>query len=243
MPRALCFQCRFPQVVCLCQELPERPIDSSVPVIIIQHPLEAKRTQRTDSLLLKCINNIKVIKSRKIPDEISENTTNHIINDSSDQKAFVVLLYPCSDSVSLTEFLKTRSVRRLLVLDGTWQLTKEMYKASSSLCCVHLDLLPSYQGAFVIRKPPQKGWISTAEAVASALDFIELGNVGPKVAVVNRVLAAYSAQQLRFTARVKHNSEKRGYMPHLYDDLVQTTLNGSSHLTEVQPDHVDHIEI
>ena len=217
--REYCSTCSLPKKVCLCKYLPETPIHSDIKVEVVQHPLESKISARSDFITKRIVSSVKITRSRKFPDFPVDS----------------VLLFPSKDSLDLAEYLD--SLLRdgkplpstLIVPDGTWQFTKEMVSKLESeedrkFQAVHLTLPAAYRGAFVIRKPPQEGWVCTGEAIAIALDLIDKKSgcaSGERFTpAIRKALAAYSAQQLAFAkGKAVHHRDKPQYLPGLYEDL------------------------
>ena len=209
--REYCTKCTLPKKVCLCSELPETPFHSDTNVLIIQHPLEANKSARSDFISKQILGPIEINRTRKFPD-LPENS---------------VLLFPAKDAIDLNEYLEKFPIPSTLVVpDGTWQFTKEMVRRleteNRKFQAVKISVPADYRGAVVVRKPPQPGWVSTGEAVALALDAIDqkAGRAKQPVFVpaMRRALAAYSAQQLAFAkGKEVHNVDKPDYLPGLYD--------------------------
>jgi DTW domain-containing protein YfiP len=182
--------------------------------LIIQHPLEAKRSARTDFIAKRIVKEIQISRSRKFPD----------FPDNS------VLLFPSQDAVDLDTYLETFPVPACLVVpDGTWQFSKEMVKKLETenrpFKAVKLMLPPEYRGAFVVRKPPQPGWVSTGEAIALALDQIDQKAGRAKQPVfapaMRKALTVYSAKQLAFAkGKETHRPQKVDYVPDLYEGIL-----------------------
>lgn len=186
--------------------MPAEPIPSSVEVVILQHPLESKKTTRTDHFIRKVIENVELIKARKLPESMIS--------------SHMVILFPKTGSVDLAELRDVRTISKLIIIDGTWQHAKEMANSISCGTFVHLTLPENYVGSFTVRKPPEPGFVSTAEALAIALDTIEGGS--KKADAMRSVLGGYSRKQIGLMKSVKHSREKAGYIEGLYEEAEIT---------------------
>lgn len=85
-----------------------------------------------------------------------------------------LLLYPSKDSVSLDEIDPSAGPYNLVLLDGTWQQAKSMYKSSPNLHQMkQVKLLVQKPSNYVIRTQPMQACLSTVETAAEALAVLE----------------------------------------------------------------------
>ncbi|PXF40316.1 DTW domain-containing protein 2 [Gracilariopsis chorda] len=208
--RTICNRCMRPQRVCLCSKLPERPLQNSVSVIVLQSHAESKAKVKTADLLALCMQNIEILRPGNA-------TEGYIPSDA-------VLLYPDKESVPLDSVEKTST---LVLLDATWQGAQRILKKSrllQSLRKAHIpdQFLPPV--LFKARKPPINaiaGARSTAEAAASALECVG-GDSGIQCAsVIRRLVHEASEMQLEFIRAKgekggRHRSGRDGYVKGLY---------------------------
>ena len=213
----MCEGCGVPSSVCFCSALPPAPLPSDVQVLVLQHPQEQRRKNRTaDTVLTRCVGSVKVVVGRTLP-PLPPGTA---------------LLYPSPHAEPITPDLGLTS---LVVLDGTWALCKELYQRNlpvlQGLRAVKIrPSLPSdcpYHGRtygdYVLRKPPvldqDTMFLSTAEAVALALD---LAQPSPRPwhysNLVRGVVRQITSTQLAMRkGEGVHRPEKRGYIAGLYE--------------------------
>lgn len=85
-----------------------------------------------------------------------------------------MLLYPSKDSVSLDEIDPAGGPYNLVLIDGTWQQAKSMYKSSPNLQKMRqVKLLVQRPSNYVIRTQPMQACLSTVETAAEALAVLE----------------------------------------------------------------------
>mmetsp|Transcript_12281 Transcript_12281/g.33139 ORF Transcript_12281/g.33139 Transcript_12281/m.33139 type:complete len:276 (-) Transcript_12281:639-1466(-) len=141
---------------------------------------------------------------------------------------------------SCAKFIHSVStVTHLFAIDATWKYAREMLKSSLALKTLRrLSLsreLGVNDGAFVIRKAPiatvrsasaatadyssTLPLLSTAEAVASAVDLLVDGKIGTRTQAVRVVCEQVSRMQFERFSRVVHRPERRGYQRDLYAQI------------------------
>ena len=76
--RALCERCKRPHRVCLCAALPPVPVVTQTRVLILQHPVEAKKTVATVPLVELCLANCTVVRGMRFEPELREIQAAHI---------------------------------------------------------------------------------------------------------------------------------------------------------------------
>lgn len=220
--RPVCFSCKRPQKVCLCDVFPEQLIDSTITCIILQHPFECKRKKRTDWIAQRIVGRTLIFQGRSVKAADSE-----ILRRALSDPKSCALIFPAFDSQTLPESTDTHSpIKTLFFLDGTWQQAREMFKASPELQEISrfkLALPKNYKGAFLIRKAVAELKdgsefcpLSTAEAVALAVD--EICNSSERTIATRKVLKAFCDKQLSFTKAdsIKHRTERAGYIENFY---------------------------
>jgi DTW domain-containing protein YfiP len=182
--RSRCDRCNKPLRTCICSSLPPKLISTSTQVLILQHPREFRKSSLSTvpliSLVLeKCT--IKVGYTFSILDL-------HLVQDCLHRGIQPLLLFPGPSAVSLddcsnhdseqTHLLQNiKSNNQLLILiDGTWSQAKNIIKQSPELmnCCQQIQFQSENDSIYdIVRKEPQKHCISTLEACAQALLFLE----------------------------------------------------------------------
>ncbi|KAF4731519.1 DTW domain-containing protein 2, partial [Perkinsus olseni] len=220
--RVICSGCDRPESVCICSSFPTEPlplpagIDS---VIVLMHPSERKRKNRTvDLVATKCLAGVKVVVGRRVLAEtLGSDSPLQVVLKSPEECA---LIYPADDAETVyTQHGGEVKIRHLIFLDATWKYAKEMYKSSPPLVALKHKwvLKPEKEGAFVIRKEPlaNAGLLSTAEAIAFALDAVSTDQ--SRQPAVRKVLTRFSEIQLSLTEHVIHRRDKKNYVENLYD--------------------------
>ena len=127
--RALCERCSRPHRVCLCAALPPVPVVTQTRVLILQHPVEAKKTVATVPLVELCLANCTVVRGMCFEPELRE------IQDALDEGYRPLLLYPgpdarpleewtgCTDSTVHEDDREAAEPHKdlLILIDGTWR--------------------------------------------------------------------------------------------------------------------------
>ena len=183
--RALCERCQRPHRVCLCAALPPVPVVTQTRVLILQHPVEAKKTVATVPLVELCLANCTVVRGIRFEPELRE------IQAALDEGYRPLLLYPGPDAQPLEEWgARTDSSvhendpegvmqpqKVLLILaDGTWRQAHHMLRHSPRLvaACQCVSFSDATKSDFdPLRREPAKHCISTLEACARALRQLE----------------------------------------------------------------------
>ena len=170
--RVICPQCRKALKDCLCSEL--KPFDPKIRVVILMHPMEAKKervgTGRVAHLSLK---NSEIIVGIDFTDNARVNA---LINDP---KLFPTVLYPGDNSLNITndEFSYSDASGKELVvfiIDGTWPCAKKMMTLSKNLHTItRVCFTPRKSSQFLIKQQPHELCVSTIEAIYIFLDDIQ----------------------------------------------------------------------
>lgn len=168
MSRAYCYSCQLPQPACLCAYVQPQPCP--MPVIIFQHPLEAKHAKSTVPLLRLSLPDIRI--------KVAEILTPPPLVDGG-----WWLLYPAADALDLDQLnslsmnskpLPMSEVKKqiggLIVLDGTWRKTRLLLHLNPwlrALPCLTFSQAPA--SGYAIRKGPGGQALSTLESVSHVL--------------------------------------------------------------------------
>jgi len=154
--RAYCLSCQYPQKMCLCDLLVH--IDNKTPILVLQHPKEKTHPLNTIHIARKCLQNMEV---RHTP----------IDNDACiEWTKDAALLFPHQDSVPLP----SDHDGPLLFLDATWPKAQGMRLSIPALrkkTCYHIPEPPL--GEYIIRKTKHPHALSSIEAIAATLEYIE----------------------------------------------------------------------
>ena len=87
-----------------------------------------------------------------------------------------LLLYPRHGALSESDVASRAAAGQrfaLVVLDGNWTETADIARAFDEMTSFSLDV-GKYKGLFSPRRPKQDGFLSTLEAVAYALDLLQV---------------------------------------------------------------------
>jgi len=170
MPRPICLQCQRPKTTCICDLF--IPINNQIPIIILQHPTEAKQSKGSLPLLANSLNFCTIIQG--------ENFSNNkeLQQKISQYKNNVYLLYP-EKQTSITLGEKTllrlsKQVHCLILLDATWKKAYRMYQLSNNLHALPKLQLPlGLTNHYEIRTTRVDNGLSTLEACCYALSMLE----------------------------------------------------------------------
>ena len=198
--RALCNRCHRPPKVCVCSVLSsELPIRTRTRVIILQHPREFKRktvgTVPLVNLILgpSCETIVCPWKGKDMGNHFSEHPS--VMKAASSNRS--LLLFPAlHHQDELDKVVKSLVTNledgdheslwgngeggTLIVIDGSWCQAKVIFKSAHILHSVpRVQLSTEGLGEYgQLRKEPKGNFMSTLEAVAHALHFLEENTIG-----------------------------------------------------------------
>ncbi len=162
MTRPICFRCRLPQTVCVCDVI--QPAQTRHRVLILQHPRERHRTVNTARLVPLVLPNSRLL--------VGASFDGPSLAPELEQPAYVV--FPGPEALG-PESVSTEG-GTLVFLDGTWSTARKMFFTSSGLSdlpCVAFQ--PSRPSRYRIRKQPDPSYLCTLEAVAELLGLLAQG--------------------------------------------------------------------
>ena len=225
--RALCTRCARPQRVCICDALPAHPLPVSTPIVLWQHPLEAKRPLQTGSILRLSLaaDSFDIVCGRSFGCLSRSPLWERIQAEGR----VPLLLYPAPGAASLREVLAAAEPGArfaLVAVDGTWKEAKEMMaqgKKQGAIAATPVTLgEAAASGVFAIRKPPAEGCLSTLEAVARALDELEPPATGqpPLSRALLRPMLRVVEIQASLQRRQVHRPGRPGYRPQLAEEVA-----------------------
>ncbi len=170
--RLVCPRCRRPLKNCLCSEL--KPFDPKIKVVILMHPMEAKKERIGTGRL----SHLSLLNSEIIVgiDFTHHKRVNELIEDSN---YLATVLYPGDKSLNITnnEFSYSDTKERELVvfiIDGTWPCAKKMMTLSTNLQRIpRICFTPRKSSQFSIKQQPDELCVSTIEAIYIFLDDIQ----------------------------------------------------------------------
>lgn len=162
-----CEGCWLLRAYCVCSVLQEiQPTLTLGPnrLLVYMHYKEYRRSSNSAVLLRKLLS-----EETKIVLFGTEQGKAEFQRELEDQTLRSCVLFPCAQSVPITEWMAQRPGLpiRLIALDGTWTQCKKMSKSlPKSLALVHLS--PEAPSRFRSRKQTAGNRLSTLEAVALA---------------------------------------------------------------------------
>lgn len=159
--RQRCSNCLRPMTVCLCSAI--HRCQSSRSLTILQDPTEAKHPLSTAPLL-----KLSIEPSRLLVGEVfsAEDLFPHGLQQ-------VALLYPLPDVEPLT-LPQAQAMEQLIILDGTWRKVRRLLHLNPwlrTLPCIALQ--PQQTSQYRVRKSPREDGLSTLEASAHCLSWID----------------------------------------------------------------------
>lgn len=159
-----CKRCYLHEAICLCDAIPR--VASRTEVLVVRHVAELRLTSNTGRFVALALPNSRILEYGGGPE----------FDDSELRADGTVLLYNASGA---TQLPPEGSVRRLIVLDGSFRQARRMYKRIDALRELPEVALPPPPVVPVrLRQPPSPHGLSTLEAVAHALALLE----GPALA-------------------------------------------------------------
>lgn len=162
--RAVCYRCFKPQLTCICARLPS--VANRTEVVVLQHPRER----------------LHPIGTARFAQLGLERSAVHVAWNAGDVEheppdwlpERVGLLYPAPHAIELSAVPIAEQPTRLLVLDGTWNTARTLYRDKRWLHGLpHYRLLPAEPGRYRLRREPQHDYVSTIEAIVGALRILE----------------------------------------------------------------------
>lgn len=139
------------------------------------------------------------------------------------------LLYPGPGAVDIRELAVEERPRQLMLLDGTWNQVKRLYRYWPKLAELpHYKISPEKPGEYRIRLEPNEYSLSTVEATVAALKFLE-----PETAGLDRLLSAFHTMIERQLAhpRAKYSLSSTPRKPTL--NVPKSILSGERDLVVV----------
>ncbi|CAB3989068.1 Hypothetical predicted protein [Paramuricea clavata] len=130
--RPICDRCKRPAKVCLCEAFPDKPLEISTTVYVLQHPEERRRTLTTVPLLAACLPEDKCIVYNDVRYSQEKYQALHKLLKSPQ----TLVLYPDANATDLREVVKESSSSQkynLVVPDGTWRQARLIFKRNDAL--------------------------------------------------------------------------------------------------------------
>lgn len=189
--REECARCGRPQSVCYCAAIV--PVPTRTRVLLLQHPREhgkAVNTARIAALALPSA-------SLHVGIDFAQSAAVRAALASPTHPA--VLLYPGPAARDLSRDPPTHPVT-LVVIDGTWHQARSLLRKNPHLLQLpHYAFAPEAPSEYQIRREPRPEYVSTIEALACALPWLEgdRGRFEALLAPFRRMVAT----QVAFAAR------------------------------------------
>ncbi|MCO4748398.1 MAG: DTW domain-containing protein [Proteobacteria bacterium] len=210
-PRPTCFTCRRPQPVCVCSLIV--PVANRTPITILQHPGE--RGHAFNSVRLAKLGLTDASVHLAWPD------ANGQMHKEVPRTERMALLYPREDAVDLADIPVSERPDHLVVLDGTWQQARRLYRDNPWLQELrHVALSPAKPSQYRIRKEPAPHCLSTIESIAAALRILE-----PETSGLDTLLDGFLAM-VNTQAEVPHAAVSRYRGKHKPTRLDRLVLSG-----------------
>lgn len=190
IPRAVCLRCHKAAVTCVCARIPR--VDNRTEVLVLQHPRERQHPIGTARFASLGLQRARV--------EIAWRAGLRETEPPAWLPPGTALLYPGKHARELRELPSAERPAHLLVIDGTWNTARTLYRDK-----LWLQALPQYRfqpaapGNYRIRREPQADYVSTIEAIVEALQILE-----PDTPGLDALLGAFTSmidQQLDYIER------------------------------------------
>ena len=160
--RTRCYGCYRPQESCFCDVIPQ--VQNLTKVLILQHQRERSHPFNTARIVNRALERCELIfdrnekfASRELP-----------IGDNA------ALLYPGKDSLLITDLPADQKPQQLVVIDGTWDQAKTLFRDIPQLHSLpQFRLSPATPGQYRIRREPTSTSLSTLEATVQSLQQLE----------------------------------------------------------------------
>ncbi len=166
--RRYCSHCRYPIQVCLCASI--KKIQSSLKLVILQHPDEVSHAKNTARLVKLSIEDTQIIVG-----ESAEDFAEFRRNCDTRPKDYLII-FPNQHSQAMETVLTpttAASVTHLILIDGTWRKAKKIWQLNpwlQQLNSVHFKFPP--QNHYRMRKTHVESSLSTLEAAAYSLNYL-----------------------------------------------------------------------
>lgn len=180
-PRVHCDRCLRPQVDCLCRWI--TGVDNQLPVLVLQHPLEARQAKGSARLLCLSLARCRLVVGDRFDEAVLDGMPS-------------LLLYPGAPAADPPD--RQPAPGQLVVLDATWRKSRRMLFEHPWLAALpRLSLTqppPSRYAA--LRRAEGAQQRSTLEATCLALQQIE--GEAPRYAPLLQAFDGFVAQQQRW---------------------------------------------
>ncbi|MET0286120.1 MAG: tRNA-uridine aminocarboxypropyltransferase [Polyangiales bacterium] len=212
MFREECEGCGRPRSVCYCEAI--TPVPTRTRVLMLQHPGEHGNAVNTARIAALALPNSELHVGVEFADSAAVNTA---LNDPT---LPAVLLYPSPQARDLATDPPAHPVT-LVVIDGTWHQARKLLRKNPHLLDLpHYAFAPESPSEYQIRREPKPEYVSTIEALACALPWLEgdRARFEALLAPFRRMVAmqvAYASKSTgpRRRAKRRHNVSARARLP------------------------------
>lgn len=181
--RAYCTHCEYPLVTCVCSAIELMPVSSRI--IILQHPSEVGHAKGTVRLIRLVIPTVEVFVGESAQDftECRESITSsegnvYLLYPENSEESELTLTQGCNQSRSTSELSELQAT--LVLIDGTWRKAKKILALNEWLHDMpKLTIKPQQTSQYYIRSSNIENGLSTIEALAIALQQIEITDTSP----------------------------------------------------------------
>lgn len=134
-------------------------------VVVLQHPQEPKEARSTSPQILRDFSNAKIRIGLSWP-----NLRRAIDDESAQPNEWAVLYLGSGKGASTPDVLSRKSLRGIIILDGTWSQAKTLWWRNAWLLkLTRVALLPTRSSIYhQIRKEPRKECLSSYESIIEA---------------------------------------------------------------------------
>jgi hypothetical protein len=173
-PRATCWRCLKPSLLCVCERTPV--VANRTRVFVLQHRRERAHAVGTARIARLGLQGVEVCEA------VGNVPRPPLAPDAA-------LLYPSPGARSLEELSPREKPSQLVVLDGTWRHARRLFLDNPWLSEMpHVRLTPEQPSRYRIRKQPAEHCVSTLESLVAALGILE-----PETAGLDGLLASFDS--------------------------------------------------
>jgi len=164
-----CGDCLLAQEHCICAQAV--PAGCNVDWVLLMHEDEVLKPTNTGRLLAELFPSTAVFEwARLQPPE-------GLLRLLADPDRLCLLVFPAETALAPIEakYQAQQKSRRLtlILLDGTWKQARKMFNRTPWLAGLASISLPLLSGHYALRKAAHEGCLSTAEAAAGLLDYLD----------------------------------------------------------------------
>lgn len=162
--RAMCYRCHKVEALCVCARI--APVKCTTPVFVVQHPREARHPIGSLRFARLGLQDCQV--------HVAEAAGDGRVRTAAAIPEGAALLFPGPEARPIDELEGAQRPRALVALDGTWSTVKALLKGDPRLAKLPRVRLPNaHPQRYRIRREPRDECMSTLEAIATALAYLE----------------------------------------------------------------------